>query len=390
MKVDPAVQKMLDKAKLTMMMRPKTVFYTTILFSLKQIWDDTIPTATTNGLFLNINPNWFQKLTTEQQIGLLSHEVLHVALDHITRMGNRDCVVMDSAGQPHSLWNIAADHAINLSLLNARYQLPTNGCWDQRFSNRSTEQIYDILFDEIQKAPPGAGDAIPGGWGGDIEHPDVANNDKVKAEISQIILQAATTAKMSGEDPGCLPAGVLLQLEEILNPKLPWEMILRNYFTEFSKDDFNMQRPNRRFLPDHYLPSAYSEAVANLVFALDGSGSVLPKEFSYFIAECGAIQNYLQPEKMTLIIFDTEITGIHDITQNTDIIEDVKFHGGGGTEIEPVFEWAEENTPEVIIVFTDGYMNIPAEAPPGVSIIWLIHDNPKFTAPYGEVIHYEI
>lgn len=384
MEVSPEIQKAWDKAKLTLIMRPNTVFYTTLLFSLKFSWNDQIDTAGTDGIHLEINPNWFMKLTPGAQIGLLIHEVLHVSLDHMTRKGDRD----------PDIWNIAGDHVINLSITKSGYALPPNPLCEPKYSRMSTEQLYEILYAESQKQLPSGGIPAPSGIPGigkDIIYPAPGQqNEEVKAEITQKILKAATQSKLANEDPGCIPGDILIQLEKILNPKLPWNVILRNHFTEICKDDYSMRRPNRKFMPDFYLPSAHSDAVANLVFALDGSGSVRPKQFSYFIAEAGVIQQYLRPEKMTMVVFDTEITGIHDITNNTNLLKDVEFKAGGGTEIQPVFNWANKNIPKIMLIFTDGYMRVPSIPPVGVSIIWLIHNNPKFTAPYGEVIHYDI
>jgi len=67
----------------------------------------------------------------------------------------------------------------------------------------------------------------------------------------------------------------------------------------------------------------------------------------------------------------------------------IDFRGRGGTAIDPVMEWGQKNKPDVLVVFTDGYFR-PASFDPGVPVIWIIHDNPKWTAPFGKVIHYTI
>ena len=52
------LQKSLDKAKVTLMGKPDTIFFTTVLFGLKFRWNDAIPTARTNGIELEINPHF--------------------------------------------------------------------------------------------------------------------------------------------------------------------------------------------------------------------------------------------------------------------------------------------------------------------------------------------
>ena len=55
-------QKALDKAKVALMSKPDSVFFTTVCFSLKHVWDDSIPTAQTNGLEIRYNPEFFMQL----------------------------------------------------------------------------------------------------------------------------------------------------------------------------------------------------------------------------------------------------------------------------------------------------------------------------------------
>ena len=54
--ITPEVKKALDKAKIALMSKADTIFFTTILFSLRLIWDNTQPTAATNGTDLYLIP----------------------------------------------------------------------------------------------------------------------------------------------------------------------------------------------------------------------------------------------------------------------------------------------------------------------------------------------
>ena len=46
------LQRALDKAKIALMSKPDSTSFTTVCFSLKHVWDDTITTAATNGTHL--------------------------------------------------------------------------------------------------------------------------------------------------------------------------------------------------------------------------------------------------------------------------------------------------------------------------------------------------
>ena len=71
-------------------------------------------TAATDGKKVFVNKDFFLSLTSSQQNGLLLHEVLHMALLHIPRMGGRD----------QHYWNVAADIVVNdLILSNTKFKL---------------------------------------------------------------------------------------------------------------------------------------------------------------------------------------------------------------------------------------------------------------------------
>jgi predicted metal-dependent peptidase len=367
-----AEEKALTRAKMHLMGKASTIFYTTILFSLKQEITDKVPTAAVDGYTLFLNPVFWMEQTPEKQIGLLVHEVLHVALDHPTRRGVKD----------PGRWNTAADHVINLSLIAAGYQLPDHGLWDSKYTGMSTEQVYA----KLPKNPP-----ANGGIGDDILYPDTQgkDSDTVREHITDIILRAATHAQMANSIPGSIPGEVMIALEKRLNPKLPWNVILQNYMSEFAKEDYTFSRPNRRFQPEFYLPTAHSEALCNIAVAVDCSGSVSDEEFNYFITEIDSIQQNMEPEKITVIDFDTQINSVQEITEGENVFDKLTFHGRGGTRISDLLRWAEKNQPTVLLVFTDGEFH-QQPAPKGVPIIWLIHGDPSWSCSYGQVIHYDI
>src|SRR5690349_5579066 len=73
-----------------------------------------IPAAATDGRHIFINEAFFEALTSNEQDGLLLHEVLHAALLHVSRRGGRD----------PERWNIAADIVVNGMLFENGYELP--------------------------------------------------------------------------------------------------------------------------------------------------------------------------------------------------------------------------------------------------------------------------
>jgi len=361
----------LNKAKIGVMQQG-SVFLSTVLFSLRFRWDNSIPTAGTNGIDLVVNEDWFTKLTPEARIGLLAHEAWHVAFQHMTR-----CM-----GRCPDNWNIAGDHVINLMLTNSGFQLPANGLADKKYVGMSTEQVYDDLIinnDKPQNNP--YKDLI-------YEPPQGKSTEDVNQDVLDTIVKASVNSNMRGDKAGSIPGEIQLELEKLLNPKLPWNLLLHKYMSAMAKDDYSYQRPNRRFLPEYYLPGMYSEALPHVAVAVDTSGSVSDHEFASFISEINQIKKALNPQLVTVVDFDTSIKKIHKLTQ-TESVQKLKFTGRGGTDLQPVFDYFTDNKPNILIVFSDLYCS-PIEDKPKFPVIWVCVNNPKGKVNFGKLIHMEI
>ena len=97
-----------------------------------------IPTAATDGKKVFVNEEFFYSLKSSEQNGLLLHEVLHMALLHVPRMGSREL----------KKWNIAADYVVNdLILRNSKFSLPNGAIKssNQEYWDKSVEYIYEKI-----------------------------------------------------------------------------------------------------------------------------------------------------------------------------------------------------------------------------------------------------
>lgn len=357
----------LSKAKIQLMTKPDSVFFVTLCFSLKHVFSDEVPTAATDGKQIIFNPDFFMKLDNEERIFLLLHETLHCAYLHMVRLMERD----------HRKWNIAADHVINLQLIERGYKMPSMGLADPQYKGMFTEEVYRLLPDN-PKAPCDM-DLLPS---------DELAEAGITAEMQDVLVRASMASKMSEDKPGTIPGEIEIFLDRLLNPKLPWNRILQKYFQSFNKNDYSFRKPNRRHFPKHYLPSLYSNALVNVTIAVDTSGSVSDSDFLRFISETNGILRMMKPEKITLIQFDTEIIKVDEVRSVMDLSK-VTFTGRGGTDIHPVLEWATVNKPQLLLVFTDGEFRF-TDVKTKVPVLWVIHNSPQFTAPFGKVISYSI
>ena len=375
-------KKAYDKVKISLLMDPALIFYSSILFSLEIIWTDDFPTAATNGKIIKINPEFFMSLTHTQRIGVILHEVMHVAFKHMLRLGDKDALI----------FNMAGDVVINNQLLEDNYDLPDGALHDPNLKKYNTEQIYDIYYRKMQQNSQSQQNGDIPGTGKDLIYtaPGTVESKQLEEEVTTTILQAATQAEIHKQS-GSIPGEVKIMLEEFLNPLLPWNVILANRMQKYAKGDFTYKRPNKRFQPDFYLPSLYSETLADVAIVIDISGSLQHAEINQFLTEVTYIQQQLKPEKIHLIAFDTRIRKEILINQETNIFQDIELKGGGGTDIAPVLNWIHKNKPAFSLIFTDGCFYTPGNLDicQHEDIIWLIKDNPDFTWKYGTVIHYK-
>ena len=360
------IQSALNKAKIQLMSRPDSAFFTTVLFSLKFSWDTNISTAATNGIDLRINPKFFMSLSFDERVFLLIHEAMHVAYLHMERLQDRDA----------DRFNVAADHVINLMLIERGFKMPKIGLADPQYRGMSTEEVYNLL----PKQDSSKVDR-------DIRPSDMPT-DALREHVQDILVRASIQSKMQNDSIGTIPGEIQIFLDSLLDPKLPWNRILLKYMRSMAKNDYTFSKPNRRFFPKYHLPSLHSEGLMAIAVAVDISGSVRDEEFKQFISEIHNILKYMKPEKITLIQFDTVIHSTTEV-RTVQELSQCTFTGRGGTRINPVIEWANEHKPQVLLVFSDGGFRFYSQETK-VPVLWVIHNNSNWTAPFGKVIHYEI
>lgn len=363
--------KALSKAKIALLAKTNTAFYAHICFSLNHSFDESVGTALTNGMDIVYSPKFFMGLTPQEQLFLVLHETRHVTDMHIERRGDRE----------HSLWNQAADYVINLDLVNSGYKMPKEGLLDRRFLNQSVEQVYNQLKKEKHASPSFVPDL-----GSNPSTPEQAQANQEK--LDNLLVQAAIKSKMEGDAPGTIPKHIELYLEKLTKPKMDWRVLLKRFVNGFAREDYSFRRPNRKYLPDWYLPTLHSESLSDITVLVDTSGSVSPKDFAHFITEVAAVFKSVKPKKITVVQFDTAIKSVTE-TKNIQELLAIKFTGRGGTRIVDITSWINKNKPTVSIVFTDGYfLNENQESKQ--KVLWLIHNNTQFKEPYGRSIHYKL
>lgn len=365
----------LSKTKIALMARPDSAFFTTLCFNMKHVWDEGVPTAATDGRFIYWNSTFFmeQLINREERLFVMVHECMHPAYMHMLRQPSGACP---------DRWNVACDHVINLQLLERGFKMPTqvNGHADPQFRGMSAEEVYKLL-------PDNPGQPMMR----DLKDPgkDAKANEQLARDLEDILVRARIQSKLSGDKAGTIPGEIEIFLNKLLDPKLPWQVILRRFLKAFDKTDYTWKKPNRRHFPKHHLPSLWGESLMDLAVIADTSGSTSGDMFLRFISETHGMLRMMKPKKLTFVQFDTSIKAINNIS-NVEELMKIKFKGLGGTSIAPIIDWLNETNPQAAVIFTDGHFRMPDQKPKTTQVIWLICGNPKWNAPYGKTIHFTV
>ena len=412
--VSPELQKSLDDVMVRMGV--KWPFFCQMMAAQVLELNNSMPTMATDGHKVYINEKFFMEVLSDAtRVGVMAHEIVHVCLEHPSRVGLRNRLI----------WNIAIDFVTNGLLVAEKFELPTpyrtfdsimspgaGALVDSRFDDMSEEQVYDYLMKnlppEVTKDPEdgeeGVGEGTePGGLQGDSPGKRQRGNGRPRPDMDDMmtpqgtpeqqaeqrrkthtaIINAATMERAMGQGAGLGQrlAGRLTQ------PKERWYDRLRRYVTDLTFHNYNWNKINRRVLRTVGIiaPDMRDEVIRHLVIAVDLSGSITDAIVDYFASHMNKILDDCKPSKMSVMYFDDGVDRTDEYT-----VQDlpIKFvaRGGGGTNFIPVFEEVAklEQPPSALIFLTDTYGAFPQQAP-DYPVIWASFiDNVE--VPFGELV----
>lgn len=394
MTTEDRLERKLHKTKIALMRNPKFVLWSGVMMVGKTQLVDGIPTACTNGRD-ELYGREFVKVLPEKELAfVVLHENMHKMFRHLTTWKK----LWDENPQ---LSNMACDHVINLLLVDldpkeefiAFPKKPDGtrmGCYDPRFRNMNTKQIFDLLKQEEESG---------GGGGEGMDHHDWEGaqgmgGDEQRAlekELEHAIRQGkAQHQKLNGKGGG----GLDRLLEDITAPKVDWRDLLREFVKSVcsAKDVSSWRRVNRRFLShDVYMPSLVGETIGDVVLGVDTSGSIDGVQLAAFMSEAKSIFEDVRPSNVHLIYWDAEVARHETYGQNAldSILTSTKPKGGGGTSPSCVSAYlkAKNLKPECVIMLTDGYVGSDWGSEWVAPVLWCVFNNAAATAQNGKTIH---
>lgn len=386
--VSPNVLKKVATAKVSLLTRPEFIFYSSILVNLKLLYTDKLKTAGVDGVHLFMNPDFVDTLDNKQLVFLLLHETMHMVYQHITRKGNRD----------HKLWNVAGDYVINNDLDRIGIPVLAGALLDHKYDGMTTDAVYHHLMQEKNQGSP-----MPEPDFEDIMPPSVQQNvagstgvstpssQIIEETINDIITSAVVQANQGGaQSAGNIPGEVSRHYENLTQPQVPWQTVLMRYMFGINKSGSSYKVPSRRGAAlGLTLPGRRGKSMARIDFAIDTSGSVSMDTFNQFISEIHFIFKKFNPQAIGIMQFDHNLKS-RDVINNISDFKDIKFVGGGGTEIRPVLKEFATNEAKALVVLTDGYFHSDSSLDPRKPVIWAIYDNPSWQPPFGQAVHFTL
>ena len=392
----------MDKAqslsKISKELMLKEPYYGFFLIMLNKVWRKDLPTAGVSKHNINyqlaINEEFWTGLSDDHKMGLLKHELLHIAFGHL---------VSFSSFSNKKLANVAMDMEIN-QYIEASW-LPEGGIniddytdiqldrkagcryyydqllrlQDEKDKNGSTgDQAMDNLLDNIA-----SGDIPDHSTWEEFEDMSEAEKKLIEKQVQKILQDAKEqTVKKRGNVPGEIEG--LIVLDEVTKAKFDWKGYLRR-FTGTSTKIFTKKirrKENHRYEDN---PGLKIKMRQHMLLAIDTSGSVSNDELAEFMNEIHHIHK--AGVDITIVQCDTSIRSIEPYKGKNDL----KVHGRGGTEFDPVLDYYNANIGKYtsLVYFTDGECYTSVK--PKNRVLWVLSEQSSMNEDLpGQVIKLEL
>jgi predicted metal-dependent peptidase len=344
---------------------------------------------------LAVNGETFARLEPAIQEGLLEHAIKHVLHLHMARRKGRN---------RHD-WDIACDLAINPSIARLPDEAPLPAAYRQP-DGLAAEEYYARLtppFDTGNLEGSGIGNAsrdVGGHAGpGEGEIPRLAGTtvddhtlwdeaDSTPLRLAEEVVRGMVREAWRACD-GEVPADVRELVGGLLAPSpIPWRQVLRQFVATAGRvgRQTSWSREHRRF--EHLTPGIRKRHRLNLLVGVDVSDSTSAPELrEEFARELVRIARGREAQ-ITVLYANSRIQHIASLKGSGVAVE--SYHGGGFTDLRPVFDHARtlQPRPAAVIYLTDGF----GEAPETMEFptLWVLTREGERPVPWGVELRLDV
>jgi predicted metal-dependent peptidase len=376
----------------------------------------------------------FEELPLPVQVGLVAHQVLHVALRHPQR---RDALARLVGDVDPQLYNLCADAIVNSTLSHLSWlELPAGSVLLEDLLSASLnihqgveksllewdlERLYRAVDDRKWSSGSSRGrrsgkgserDSNKGDNGGreaqggsaqtaDRERPAADGQCAARARYLADRMIADLLPAADAEHPEAEAEqsrewrerivrahagdGVHSMLRELLAdlPKVrtPWELLLRTQLARglSHQPDLSWSRPSRSYLANQgrvggrRMPWEPGFSTAKAVARLAVMVDVSGSIEAPLLGRfAGEIEAITRRLEAgaVVIIGDDQVAAVELFEPGRSNLRDIQFNGGGGTDFTPLLREAERHAPDIGVFLTD--LDGPANYRPAFPVLWCV------------------
>jgi predicted metal-dependent peptidase len=344
---------------------------------------------------ITVNGAAFAALHPVEQEALLQHVVKHVLHLHMLR----------GKGRNRHDWDMACDLAINPGISGLPEEAALPGMYRQP-AGLSAEEYYARLtspFDMGNLDGMGIGNAAEDVGGHAIPDPraEAASLSGTTIDSHAFWHEADSTPLRLGEEvvrglvndalkaaDGMVPLELRKVIAGYLAPApVPWRQVLRQFIATAGRTGRRntWSREHRRF--EHATPGIRKNRKLNLLVGVDVSDSTnAPELREAFAAELLRIAQGREAA-ITVVYANSRIQKIERLS-GRGVVQ--SYHGGGFTDLRPLFDYARalHPPPAAVIYITDGF----GEAPETMEIptLWVLTREGERPVPWGVELRLDV
>jgi len=374
-------------------------FYSRILRSLNKQETTDIPTAgvtcVDGDITLYWNREFLASLKTQEIIGLLKHECLHLVFGHTT----------DRRRDPRIIWNYGTDLAINSTI--PERELPKGGLIPGKKLSLTKDQIKNMKQDEIDNfnkisslieslprnktseyyfekliSDPEIKEFLEGmensvmigfddhdGW----DEMSEGEKELFQGKIKELVKEAVKEAE--NRHWGSVSSEARQEIYKMLSSKIKWESLLKRFCGYTKKDErqSSIRKLNKKYMGVY---PGYKKIYRPMIAVyIDESGSVSNEELSKFYSELDVLSKNTD---FYLYRFDSIVDDKNGFLWKKNKRPHIKRQLSGGTCFEAVTKHAIKNKKKFdgYIILTDGGAPKPSLSR-GLKRCWVLAKNCK-------------